>query len=55
MDYYVPRTKNELVRFFVLRMGYHATSLQKMAKKQLLAIYHKVMRAKSYDNFTLHT
>lgn len=53
MEYYVPKTKDELVKFFVIQMGYHATSLRKMAKPRLYAIYHKVMRNKTFDNFTL--
>lgn len=57
MDYYIPRTKDELVKFFVVKMGYHAGSLQRMAKSQLYAIYHKVMRDKSRftSNFTMST
>lgn len=55
MEYYVPRSKDELVRFFVLKMGYSATSLRKMAKHQLYAIYHKVMQRRSYSNFTMST
>lgn len=46
MEYYVPRTKGELIRFFVIKMGYHNASLQKMAKSRLYAIYHRVMRGK---------
>lgn len=40
-DYYVPRTKTELIAWFVTRMGYTVTSLKKFPYKQLLAIYHK--------------
>lgn len=50
----MPRSKDELVRFFVVKMGYHASGLRKMAKTQLYAIYHRVMREKhSYSNFEL--
>lgn len=53
MEYYVPRTKGELVTWFVVKMGYNKASLAKFAKNQLYAIYHKIMRGRlGYNNFT---
>lgn len=41
-DYYVPRTKYELIQWFVKHLNYTKSSLQSFPHKKLLAIYHKV-------------
>lgn len=55
-QYYIPSTKQELVKWFVVNMQYTASSLSKFPYKQLVAIYHKARRRGApYELHTLET